>query len=444
MKHKIQLFISVFSACIGSFQYGYHLAELNAPKNAIQCQSWSQLDCIAMNQFYFSLATSMFTVGGFVGTIISGLLGSGRRSQMLVSSLIILIGCVLMISTNIYWIFVIGRFLVGLGSGIAIFNAPIYISEISPLELQGILGTLTQLAVNLGIFATAFLGYLIHNWRLILAAPIFVCIIQCISLYHCPESPKYLYMKSKSNRLKSWKGLEILRPKGYNISQEIESWKQHFTQNSKFSFSSFIDDKIYRRLLLGVCIAHASMQFSGINIVFIYSVPILQNLFYQNATLVSLLITIFNIFTTFISTFLIDKIGRKSLLLLSLGWVTISQLGLMISLICGSSASSFVFFLSIVMGFSLGLCVIPFIIIPELFDSKTADYANKIANPVNWGSNFIISFGFLPLLDLFHYYIFLVFVGFGCFSGILIFKHIPETKGLLASEVQQKLREDIK
>eukprot|EP00834_Sanchytrium_tribonematis_P006616 NODE_504_length_6695_cov_1.218163.p2 type:complete len:443 gc:universal NODE_504_length_6695_cov_1.218163:1530-202(-) len=435
-----KLVFSVLSACVGTFHFGYHLSELNAPKQFLQCQNSSQSNCIEMSDSLYSLASAIFTIGGFCGTLVCRYANCGRRAQLMISGLFIMLGSIFMVSSSYLSLLIIGRFIVGVWGGLALFNTPVYISEISPIAMRGILGTFSQFAINIGIFIASLIGYCTTEWRLIVGFPIITGFLQVFFVYFAPESPKYLFMKSVDNQEASESILKGLRPKNIDVAEEMDGWKQHDSNEASITFKQFINDRMYSKLLLGLALAHSSIQLSGINIVFFYSVSILQSLFGSQALFWSLMIAVYNIFTTFLSSVFIERVGRKKLMLTSLAWVTLSQLGLMLSLYFQSPVLAFLFFISIVTGFSLGLCVVPYILIGELFDGSTVDYANGVANPVNWGCNFIVSFAFLPLTSIIQSYIFLIFVAYGIFAFFMMMKFVPETKGITPTQLHQKLR----
>ncbi len=431
---------SVLSACIGSYHFGYHLAELNGPKSSLQCQSFFQDNCIEMTDYMYSFATAIFAIGGFGGTLLGSFLHQfGRRPQLLLSAVFIVLGSAAMAFSTLLALFIIGRFVVGLGGGLALLNTPVYINEQSPMELRGKLGTFSQFAITIGIFIASLMGYLISDWRFIVGLPLITGCLQFIAVFCCKESPKYVFMQSGDRELTS-KLLSRLRPHGHDLDGEMNSWHQK-TETSQVSFKQFLQDKVYIKLLIGLVAAHSSMQLTGINVVFFYSVTILKDLFGEKqAAFFSLIIALYNIFSTMLASVFIERLGRKKLLLISIAWLSLSQLGLTFSLYYALPELEFIFFISIVTGFSVGLSVIPFILIGELFDGSVVNYANSIANPVNWASNFLVSFGFIPLTAILKEFVFLIFVGYGIFCFIIMFKYIPETKGLSPLELQAKLR----
>eukprot|EP00835_Amoeboradix_gromovi_P002589 NODE_150_length_17275_cov_0.559618.p4 type:complete len:439 gc:universal NODE_150_length_17275_cov_0.559618:814-2130(+) len=432
--------VSLFAACIGTFHFGFHLAELNAPRTLIQCQNAAQSNCINMTDFDYSLITAVFAIGGLIGTLLASFLTYGRRPQLFLSAILTIVGSLILTTGSLISLLIVGRLVVGISGGLALFNTPIYINEISPLHLRGTLGTVSQIAITFGIFVASLLGYLLTEWRYIVGFPVITSWIQILALSRCYESPKYLFRASESNRDDSRSILEKFRPSGYDTIQEMDSWHQK-SDTLEITFMEFLRDKVYLKLLIGIVAAHSSMQLTGINVVFFYSVSILKQLFGNQAAFYSLIISVYNILSTLISSLLIERVGRKKLLMISIVWTSASQLGLMLSLICNMPALALVFFISIVTGFSVGLCVIPFILIGELFDGISVEYANSVANPVNWISTFLVSFGFIPLTGILNEYVFLIFVAYGAISFFIMLKCIPETKGITPSDLQKRLRQ---
>ena len=396
-----------------------------------------------MTDFLYSLATAIFAIGGLGGTLLGSFMTYGRKLQLMISAVMFVLGSLIMATSSYISLLILGRFIVGLGGGLALFNTPIYINEVSPLNMRGTLGTFSQLAITLGIFVASLLGYLLTEWRYILGFPVATGVLQFLCISVCPESPKWLFIANEANSESSKLVLQSLRPNGYDVINEMDSWHQK-TETEQISLSAFFKDKVYFKLLVGLLAAHSGMHLTGINIVFFYSVSILKDLFGSQAAFYSLMIALYNIFSTLISSVLIERVGRKKLILISIAITSLSQLGLMLGMIFEIPALAFIFFIAIVTGFSVGLCVIPFILIGELFDGATVEYANSIANPVNWISNFLVSFGFIPLTFILHSYVFLIFVVYGVFAFFVMLRCIPETNGITPEALHLKLREEQK
>ncbi|GME99188.1 unnamed protein product [[Candida] boidinii] len=162
-KWSLALFFSVFVACLNSIQYGYHMSELNAPGSVLSCQisvpihnypdspksyldTWfgqnGYAQCIPMDDSQIGIITSIFSIAGLIASIFIGGITEkfGRKAGFIGSGLAYTIGSIIEFTSNNFNTIAIGRFVSGLGAGAGIVTTPIYINEISPVELRGVLG----------------------------------------------------------------------------------------------------------------------------------------------------------------------------------------------------------------------------------------------------------------------------------------------------------------
>ncbi|CAF0809145.1 unnamed protein product [Rotaria sordida] len=218
------LLLSVIAAISGtSFHFGYASGVLNAPQDVIEAfineTNYRREKTANMSQsiitLIFSLAVSIFAVGGMVGGLFGGYITNrlGRKGGMYLNNIISSIACILMFLSKpvySYELLIIGRFLIGLACGYGTSVAPTYINEISPRNLRGTLGSSFQLGivamlcVSQAISLHAVLGSE-DKWHYALGLPIVFSIIQVILLFFVPESPKYLLIK-KNNLIDAEKG----------------------------------------------------------------------------------------------------------------------------------------------------------------------------------------------------------------------------------------------
>ncbi|KAJ1938184.1 Bifunctional purine biosynthesis protein PurH, partial [Linderina pennispora] len=153
---------SAIIMAIAPLQYGYHIAELNTPKGIItKCDSGAAHGgrlplCLPMNDNMYSLATSIFAIGGLFGSLAAGWMAErwGRRGALMYNNLPFVIGPLLMAFALTPGMLVAGRLISGIGSGASIVIAPLYLSEIAPVKLRGTLNLLNQLSIVVGILVT--------------------------------------------------------------------------------------------------------------------------------------------------------------------------------------------------------------------------------------------------------------------------------------------------
>ena len=211
-------------------------AELNAPQDVITCAKEKigtyDVDaklpqCIDMNTDQFAVVSSIYTLGGLLGALISGPCCNkyGRLVTMRLISLFLIIGPAFESSASNIGLLCFGRILSGVGAGAAIVVVPIYISEIAPPKEKGLFGAFTQIMINMGILIAQLLGYFLSRgnlWRIILGTAGVISLAQLLALFVVPESPKWLAEHRKPQLAR--KILRKIRGDRVDLDQEVKAW----------------------------------------------------------------------------------------------------------------------------------------------------------------------------------------------------------------------------
>ena len=336
-----------------------------------------------------------------------------------------------------------------MGCGIGLSVSPIYVAEITPSRYRGIASNVTNFVTVFAICISSMFGYF-SGWTVTAGFPIFIALFIIFGLLFAVESPKYVYYNS--SKAKAIQCLSKIRSRRWNIPSEMLAWEakdeadsamsvqkedddtQSIIPNTNRSILELFRNNMYRKHLLIVCALHALQQLSGMNVVYYYSTFIFREIFPANANLYSLLLTVFNIFSSVPLFFIIEKYKRQTLLRITFLGAGISHAILCFSLIRGVAYLSVISMLSILAFFNMGIGLLPFLLIPELFDLPMVGYATFIAVSVNWLFNIAIAGTFLIFLMVLKEYVFLVFMA--CtFFGAYIVKFIPETRNLTSEQV---------
>jgi len=339
----------------------------------------------------------------------------------------------------------IGRILVGIASGISSVVVPMYLSEIAPARLRGAIGTLNQLLLTVGILVSQLLGIGLSScpsWRYLLGMSVAgVAILQTILLPFCPKSPRWLASKGRFDEAKE--ALSKLKPQ-QNISAELASLKENRSQDSSDGkFSDLFTRPLLRSLIIGVGI-QIGQQLSGINAVFFYSTSIFQKAGISNSSVATAIIGAINVLATVVAAFLMDRAGRRPLLLFSQIFQVIFLLSLSFSMIFVSNLGSSAGYILVgsvilfVIGFAVGMGPIPWIIISEIFPAGIRGYAVSVAVGVNWMSNFLVALTFPTIEQALNSYTFILFAGVVFACSIFTFIMVPETKGKSIEELTGK------
>jgi SP family facilitated glucose transporter-like MFS transporter 3 len=397
---------------VTSFQYGYHISALNQIQAVLTCNydnphpltsnpTFSLPRCIPMSDNTFSVVTAVFTVGGLLGSIAASKAIDifGRKGACRISALFTTIGGGILFASGSVSGLVLGRLLVGVGSGIGICVSPLYLAEIAPTNIKGNVGVLTQLSIVFGIFGTQALGLRLaepDTWRFVLLISAVLGLAQLFFSGAIIESPASLRgraaVRAAEERL--WKGSSIGDAEDPLLPENEDTEHEGVRP---ISVPQLFSAPELRKPLYIVCFSMLAQQVSGINAVLYYSNSILGKSLPKYAPYVSLGITIVNVIMTFPTVFLIERAGRKPLLVYSAAGILISLLAVGFGLDSGAVGLSSVAIVAFVMSFAFGLGPVPFVMIPEVSPVHAVSALSSVGLSLNWTANFIVGLVFLPL-----------------------------------------------
>uniref|UniRef100_A0A665UEU5 Solute carrier family 2, facilitated glucose transporter member 1-like n=1 Tax=Echeneis naucrates TaxID=173247 RepID=A0A665UEU5_ECHNA len=452
------LIMAAGTAVIGSLQFGYNTGVINAPQNVKR----SRFFCFSQSLLRFSepisqgtltalwsLSVAIFSVGGMFGSFSVGIFVNrfGRRNSMLMANVLAFIAALLMGFSKMaasYEMLIIGRFIVGLYSGLSTGFVPMYVEEISPTSLRGALGTLHQLGVVIGILVAQVFGIesILGNatlWPLLLGFTLLPSVLQCVLLPLCPESPRYLLIncneESKARTiLMKLRGTE-------DVSEDMQEMREESLQMKKekaVTIPELFRSSVYRQPIFVAIMLHLSQQLSGINAVFYYSTGIFERAGVSQPVYATIGAGVVNTAFTVVSLFVVERMGRRPLHLIGLMGMAVSAVFLTLrwmSYVSIAAIFSFVAF------FEIGPGPIPWFIVAELFSQGPRPAAIAVAGFCNWSANFLVGMCFQYVEQLCGPFVFIIFtillLGFFVFT---YFK-VPETKGRTFDEISAGFRQ---
>jgi len=470
------LFIAC-AAAIGGFLFGFDTSVINGTLDALRFK-------LGANDAQLGLAASIAVLGAACGAFFAGALADkfGRRRVMITSSLLFLISAIG--SGNPYFFttagtaanmmeFIVWRVIGGIGVGAASIIVPAYIAEIAPAPLRGRLATMQQFAIVIGIFAALLSNYFLgeiagggavvmdhttrlasdvtkigsfETWQWMFWIECIPAVVYGLLVLFIPESPRYLVARKQPQKAGEILG-KILSPSV--VAQKIEDIKKSLHSEVAPKFSDLLEKVAGKTRLapivwVGIGIA-ALQQFVGINVIFYYGNVLWESVGFtqQDAMKTSVLSSVVNIASTVIAIALVDRLGRKPLLLAGSVGMFIT-LGIMaaifgtagldshgnpeisgaVAYIAVISANFYVVFFA----FSWGpVC---WVLLGEMFNNRIRGAALALGGLSQWISNFAISSSFPILLakiglgGAYGIYSFFAFV-----SIFFVLKKVQETKG---------------
>ncbi|KAI1088745.1 general substrate transporter [Rostrohypoxylon terebratum] len=486
------LILLVAISTLGPLQFGFHLAELNAPQDAISCrvkqQSVSRFssvlslmtkssssnkvtttsalpECIPMDDAQFAVVSSMFTLGGLIGALGSGPIASakGRLLAMRLTSLFYIIGSVVEALGASIAMMAVGRVFSGVGAGASTVIVPLYISEVAPPRERGTFGAMTQVSINVGILITQTMGYFLSYgsaWRWILVAGVVIGLIQGFGLLLLPESPAWLAANQSIAQAK--RILQRIRGKRYDIGEETSTWgdsavspeeegllddpaiggrrdstasKASGKNNGNLGFFEVVRDPLYRPALVAAVGVMCAQQLCGINSIIMYSVSLLRDLLPISSALLTIMISIINLVTTLACSPLPDKFGRKTCLLISIFGQGASALALALSILFETKILSAFMVLFFVAFFAVGLGPVPFILASELVGQEAVGATQSACLGANYIATFLVA-QFFPIINVALNkqfggagWVYFIFTALAGLCGLFVMWRVPETKG---------------
>ncbi len=387
------------------------------------------------------VVTSTALAGAACGAAVAGRLADrfGRRPLLLVTAVIFVLGAIASALAVSLAMLLCGRVLVGIGIGGASMLTPLYLAEIAPAGERGALVSLNQLAVASGILVSYLIGYALAAdgaWRWMLGLGGVPGIILAVGMFFLPETPRWLAGHGYPNRARA--ALRQLRGPGADIEAEVGQLRSDLKSTTQALPENRLGHAARRLpLIVGIGLA-VFQQVTGINTV-IYFAPVIFQASGLSSASAAILATagigVVNVVMTLLAIRLVDRVGRRALLLYGLSGMGISLCVLAVGFLLGKgpalgwlTAASLTAYVG---SFAIGLGPVFWLLISEIFPLAIRARGMSAATIANWIANLVVALTFLDLVDLlgrpgvFFLYAAMTLGAF-LFSRILV----PETKGL--------------
>ena len=441
-RRHLWLYIIAAVASLGGLLSGFDTGVISG---ALLCIN----DTWPLDRLTKGWVVSSALVGAVLGAAANGILADiyGRKKIIIATAVIFALGSILCgFATSVSWL-IAGRMILGLAIGMVNFVVPLYLSEISPQKIRGMLVSLYQLAITAGILFSYLINRLFalseYNWRWMLGCGLIPALILIIGISFLGDTPRWLISKKREDEAKHI--FKKISPE-IDIDRHIADIKSSMEtpDNAKKTASNF-QPWMLTPLLIGIGMMFMQIC-TGINTIIYYTATIFTAAGFTD-TLSALYATIgvgfVNFFMTFVAILFTDKLGRKPLLYAGLSGMTASLL------ILGGS-----FYLTDILGpnlkwiavgsvviyiacFAFSLGPIGWIIISEIMPLKIRGLAMSICTMANFGFNFLIALTFPVLIEhIGEAYTFWIFGIVGIFSLWFTFRYIPETKGRSLEQIE--------
>ncbi|KAI3837345.1 hypothetical protein MKW92_049059 [Papaver armeniacum] len=431
-------------ACLGAILFGYHLGVVNGALEYLSKDLGISENAV-LQGWIVSTSLAGATVGSFTGGSLADKFGRTRTFQL--DAIPLAVGAFLCATAQSVQTMIIGRLLAGIGIGISSALVPLYISEISPTEIRGALGSVNQLFICVGILAALVAGLPLTGnplwWRTMFGVAVVPSILLALGMAMCPESPRWLFQQGRTaeaeRAIKTLWGKERVA----EVMHDLRAGSQGSVEPEAGWFDLF-SSRYWKVVSVGAAL-FLFQQLAGINAVVYYSTSVFRSAGIASDVAASALVGASNVFGTAIASSLMDKRGRKSLLVTSFSGMAASMLLLSLSfswkvLAPYSGNLAVIGTVLYVLSFSLGAGPVPALLLPEIFASRIRAKAVALSLGMHWVSNFVIGLYFLSVVNKFG--IGSVYLGFAmvCILAVVyIASNVVETKGRSLEEIERAL-----
>lgn len=444
------------TVALAGFLFGFDTIVISGAEQSIQELWGSNYPCLGFLNFLFPFANgcgdafhSFFIMSmALWGTLFGALFGGipcnifGRKVTLFWIGVLYFVSAVGSGLATDPYMFSFFRFLGGLGVGASSVAAPIYISEIAPADKRGRLVAIYQFNLVFGILVAFFSNYFIgqflgeNAWRWMLGIEAFPAAIYSIMVLGVPNSPRWLILKKNAVE-KAGDLLRQLNPK-QALGEQIAAIKASVNEES--SSKGFFSKKYSKPITLAFLLAFFN-QVSGINFVLYYSKRIFNNAGIEDALLASIPIGVINLIFTFVGLYLIDRLGRKQLMLIgSIGYI-LTLLG--VAYAYNNNPSLLVIFVCAFVGaHAIGQGAVIWVFISEIFPNKVRDYGMSLGSGTHWLFAALITMVTLPIfkaLEGQEHWIFIFFASMMVLQLLFVLFMMPETKGVPLEELEKQL-----
>lgn len=396
------------------------------------------------NELQLGWGVSSLLVGAIIGAFGSGVLTDkyGRKSVLIFVALFFAVSCAVTAVSTTSTVFILARLFGGLAVGAASVLSPMYVAEVAPPNKRGMLVSIYQLTIVLGILCSYTINYCLldveNNWRWMFAVGVLPSVLFFIGLFFIPESPRWLYKAGKKEH--SFKVLSKIGGEEFAL-KEVKEIALSLVGNSGSLSTVELFKPYYRKVLWVGFFLAILVQISGINTIVDYAPKILlaAGVEIKNALFQTSLIGLINFIFTFIAISLIDRAGRRILYLIGSAGMVLTLVMLAIS-----------FYLQIEGMFTL-ICIMLFIaffsscigpvfwtLVSEIFPNKIRGKAVAFASFTQWIFNFLVVLFFPHVLSsLGGTGTFLILAFMALLQGVFTYFFLPETKGKTLEEIEQ-------
>ncbi|KAM7463568.1 hypothetical protein LguiA_031689 [Lonicera macranthoides] len=447
---------------LGGLLYGYDIGATSCATISVESATSSGITWYNLSSVDVGLITSGSLYGALIGSVLAFNVADflGRRRELMVSAILYLVGALITAFAPVFVVMVIGRLIYGIGIGLAMHAAPMYIAETAPSQIRGQLISLKEFFIVFGMVLGYSIGSILVDafagWRYMYGISAPIAVIMGIGMWWLPASPRWILLravqgKGNMQELRESAVKCLCRLRGEAMSEsapqqidEILAELSYISEENEATFGELFQGKCLKALTIGAGLV-LFQQITGQPSVLYYAATIFQTAGFSaasDATRVSILLGLLKLIMTGVAVLVIDKLGRRPLLLGGVSGMLISLflLGSYYTYLDNLAAVAVVALLLYVGCYQISFGPIGWLMISEIFPLRVRGRGLSLAVLINFAANALVTFAFSPLQALLGAgVLFFIFGVIALVSLLFIYFVVPETKGLTLEEIEAKL-----
>ena len=435
-----------FFGALGGLLFGYDTGVISGAILFIN-------EDLALSATQSGLVVSALLIGAMIGAGSSGPLSDalGRRRLILIAAVIFTVGALGAAIAPNAGVLILFRVVLGVAVGAAALIVPLYLSEVAPKEVRGAVASLNQLMIVSGILLAFVVNAFLASsgaWRLMVGLAVVPSLVLLIGMFFMPETPRWLVSRDRDEEARNVLS-RTRTPEA--VESEVREIREIEDQEAQSSFRELAAPWLRPAMIVAIGLA-VFQQIVGINTIIYYAPTTLTNVGYGNeaAIYANLVIGVVNVAMTVVAIRLIDRVGRKPLLLGGLVGMVGSLVVLGLSTLLLAEPSSPTDPVAIITLVCLGVFIASFattwgptvwVMLPEVLPLQVRGAALGLAIFLHWGANFVVSITFPVLIEaLGPGPVFLGYAVVGVAAFLFVRAFVTETKGRSLEEIETDLR----
>lgn len=395
------------------------------------------------------MMTAAVPFGALFGALLAGSLAErfGRRQTLLFASVLFVIGAIFAGSAPGVWVLTACRLVLGLAVGVAAMVAPLYISESAPSKQRGMLVSVYQLAITIGILSAYLVNYAFDDkWRTMFMLGALPGVALFLGMMVLKDTPRWYVLKGR--REEARRALQRVRGASVGhgeIDTELNQIEATLDSGGSASWSDLLAPVVRPAFIVGIGLFFLQ-QLSGINAVIYYAPTVFQEAGFDSGStqlMATIGVGVVNVLMTLVGMYLIDRIGRRRLLYLGFAGTALGLGMIAVGAVTGAQSLDVLAILGMTLyiaAFAASIGPLPWVMMSEIFPSHLRGMAMGVTSLTNWAFNFLVVFSFpvlvatLGLGGVFGIYALI------CVAGLVFtYLRIPETSGVSLEDIEKHL-----